>query len=280
MFRIIREKRVLYSILRILYPVGLHFGVQQIIILAFFFLERLISGERDSFLTDPLFMTGAAAAVVIIPAVMLYRSDRQSRLDDGRIIDSGKTVLNPAEVLLLLAGGAALSMAGNLLLSVIGQFFSPEGFPDVTGRIMQNKSFFVLVLMAGILAPAAEEMIFRWLVFLRIRDLGLGCAVSALLSGILFGVYHGNPGQAVYASVLGFFFAWFLEMSGNLWSCVLLHIGANVWSVFLLKAGELMPDTDAYVRFFMKSLLILILFFAVAVFWAVRQRKKRGYRAV
>ena len=292
MFEVIRRKRILYSAFRILCPVGIHFGIQQIVILASFLLEPVLFGDRNSFLTDPLFMTAAAAVITFIPAVLLYRTDRNKRLSDGRIpvirnqtdaagsSDIPDPALNPAEVILLLLGGAALSMCGNILLSIIEQIFSPDGFSDVTGQLMTGKNSFLLILMVGILAPAAEEMIFRWLVFLRIRDLGIRCIASAFLSGILFGIYHGNAGQAIYASVLGFFFAWVLEMSGNLWSCVLLHMGANIWSVLMLHFGEILPEPDGYVRFFMISFILSIPVLIMTSLWASRKGQKRGFRMV
>ena len=292
MFEIIRRKRILYHAFRILYPVGIHFGIQQIVILASFFLEPVLFDDRNSFLTDPLFMTAAAAVITFVPAVLLYRSDRKKRISEGRILlpfhqpdppesaDIPDPSLNPAEVILLLIGGAALSMCGNVLLGIVEQIFAPEGFSDVTGQLMMGKNSFLLILMVGILAPAAEEMIFRWLVFLRIRDLGIRCAASAFLSGILFGIYHGNMGQAVYAAVLGFFFAWFLEKSGNLWSCVLLHMGANIWSVLMLHFGETLPDTAGYVRFFMISFFLSIPVLIITSIWALRKSRKNGFRMV
>ena len=54
---------------------------------------------------------------------------------------------------------------------------------------------------------------------------------AAVISGLIFGIYHGNLVQAVYASLLGIVFAYILDISGCLWSSVLLHMGANIWSL-------------------------------------------------
>ena len=58
-----------------------------------------------------------------------------------------------------------------------------------------------------------------------------------MISGLIFGIYHGNLLQAIYASMLGMVFAYILEMSGIIWSCVLLHMGANVWSLIISQFG-------------------------------------------
>ncbi len=60
-----------------------------------------------------------------------------------------------------------------------------------------------------------------------------------VISGMIFGIYHGNLVQAVYAGILGMVFADFLEISGCLWSSVLLHMGANIWSLVSPRSCEL-----------------------------------------
>ena len=57
----------------------------------------------------------------------------------------------------------------------------------------------------GIAAPFAEEVIFRWLVFLRMRD-NMRVITAALFSGLTFGIYHMNLLQGVYATIMGFAF--------------------------------------------------------------------------
>lgn len=49
----------------------------------------------------------------------------------------------------------------------------------------------MMIFWMGIIAPAAEEMIFRWLIYLRLRD-WLKMPVAAVISGLIFGIYHGN----------------------------------------------------------------------------------------
>lgn len=58
----------------------------------------------------------------------------------------------------------------------------------------------------------------------------------------IFGVYHMNLTQAVYAGILGVVFAYFLEITGSLWASVLLHMGANIWSLLLPEMLLRMPE--------------------------------------
>ena len=99
----------------------------------------------------------------------------------------------------------------------------------------------------GIAAPFAEEVIFRWLVFLRMRD-NMRVITAALFSGLTFGIYHMNLLQGVYATIMGLLFALILEWRGNIWSLLvsdvmlymLDHTGATsviALNLFLVFAG-------------------------------------------
>ena len=145
-------------------------------------------------------------------------------------------------------------------------------------RITEGKSLLMMIFWMGIVAPAAEEMIFRWLIYLRFRD-HFSVLVSAVISAAFFGIYHGNVLQAVYAFVLGGIFAWFLEMGGNKWTSVLMHIGANTWIlIFSEYAQTLVEKVGA------GSLLMIYGVFAAAMIggyqYFARRGEKRGYRAV
>ena len=99
----------------------------------------------------------------------------------------------------------------------------------------------MLIFWMGVIAPLAEEIVFRWLIYLRLRDY-TRVATAAVISGVFFGVYHMNLTHAVYAGILGFVFAYFLEITGSLWASVLLHMGANIWSLILPELLLRMPE--------------------------------------
>ncbi|MCX4241543.1 CPBP family intramembrane glutamic endopeptidase [Paraliomyxa miuraensis] len=95
----------------------------------------------------------------------------------------------------------------------------------------------MLVLAALVLAPIAEEWLFRGLLFRRVTAVsgrGLAYAVSALG----FAAIHGNPAGFVVYLWLGLVFAAVLERSGRLWTAVLVHMGNNGFVLALLFSGS------------------------------------------
>ena len=77
-----------------------------------------------------------------------------------------------------------------------------------------------------IIAPVSEEILFRQIIFKRLRNIS-PFWVAALVSAMLFGVYHGNLVQGIYALIMGLFLALVYEWTGSLLAPVLFHVVAN-----------------------------------------------------
>ena len=103
---------------------------------------------------------------------------------------------------------------------------------------------FVLTIIAAFGAPVVEEMLFRKILIDRIRKYGNGTAI--LLSGLLFGLFHGNFTQFFFAAMLGMFFAFIYIRTGKIHYTILLHCMINSLSTIvfapLLNKVELDPE--------------------------------------
>lgn len=95
----------------------------------------------------------------------------------------------------------------------------------------------VLVLLTVICAPIFEELFFRK--FLIDKTVMFGELPSILLSGFLFGLFHGNLSQFPYAFALGVFFGFLYVRTGRIQYTMILHAFINgfgaVISSFILE---------------------------------------------
>lgn len=112
------------------------------------------------------------------------------------------------------------------------------------GRPVLMQSLFV----AAILAPLAEELLYRGWAFGRlVRRGGMGFWSAAFFTGVVFGMMHIPLANYLKLSFTtndlftllitgagGVFFAWlFKRWNWNLWVPILLHAGMNmVWDIF------------------------------------------------
>lgn len=144
-----------------------------------------------------------------------------------------------------LLGAFAISYALMYLSNLAGQFFtniigiikgSPvdDAIADLVSELNPLTAFFVMVL----LAPALEEWIFRKLLVDRTIRYGEGTAI--FLSGLMFGLFHGNLNQFVYTFLVGAFWAFIYVKTGRLRYTIYLHMALNfmgsIGSLFFLDA--------------------------------------------
>ncbi|MCR4867472.1 MAG: CPBP family intramembrane metalloprotease [Lachnospiraceae bacterium] len=112
----------------------------------------------------------------------------------------------------------------------IGKLTGRGGTNPIVNAI-GNMSPVLQVLVVVILAPIFEELIFRKFLLDRVSRYG---EVSAmLLSGFMFGLFHGNLVQFMYASMLGFFFAFIYMRTGRIIYTMILHAIVNGTSTFM-----------------------------------------------
>lgn len=154
-------------------------------------------------------------------------------------------------------------------MAILQSFINSSAYQESMTRITEGKSLLMMIFWMGIIAPVAEEMIFRWLIYLRLRD-WLKMPVAAVISGLIFGIYHGNIVQGIYASILGTAFAWILEMSGNIYSSMLLHIGANIWSLLISEYA-----LDLYsMKYGVQILILIYLILLISVVYCLTHFEK------
>ena len=223
-------------------------------------------------------LTGLTGILSIIPCLWFYSRDRIARKHGGLVLPQKPWKLDLPEIILFLGMGAAFSQYANMLVGMLQSVLNYKEYQETMDQMTAGKSMWFLIICMGVIAPLAEEIVFRWLIYLRLRDymrIGLinensqanknKIILEELTKAanyyhhevINFGIYHGNLVQAVYAGLLGMFFAYFLEISGCLWSSVLLHMGANIWSLV---------STDLVSRMLQKNpMYILIMLFALLV---------------
>ncbi len=159
-------------------------------------------------LWDTLFRAVGAVPVLYV----FYREDRVFR---------GAPIWNLRSAALTVAVGAVLSLGLGFLLNRIG----------ITGYDQAEETLFtgglwlqLLVLLVA--SPLLEEFYFRGILYQRLKEL-VPTWASAVLTASLFGVFHGNPAQAVYGFIMGLFLALSMEKTQTVLAPILLHAAAN-----------------------------------------------------
>lgn len=238
-------------------PVVLHFVIGQL--LAFLSLW-LMSSQPDvetAYTSQVILVTGLTGLLTGGILCFSYRRDQLRRKSSNLPVRCPRFFLSFRKILLLLIMGAGFGQYMNILMGMIAEYLPSGDYFEEMAAITNGKSLAFMIFWTGIIAPFAEEMVFRVCIFLRLRD-HLKLLPSAILSAAFFGIYHGNFVQGIYAGVLGFLFALIMEWSGCLSSSFFLHAGANIWMLVLdeYMYRFLLPPGD---RFYVLFSFIMIL---------------------
>ena len=158
-------------------------------------------------------------------------------------------------------------------LNIFVQFFPLD---DLLANEFQGLSRSLLgAFTISVLAPLLEEVMFRGAIqgymMRTFRSPWLAIVVAALV----FGIFHMNPIQIVYASLLGFVFGWIYYRTGSLMSVIVGHVLNNsIATLTMLCFGE-STETEIIEEFSpfaenVMSGILFVLFTAVSLFLAVK----------
>lgn len=108
----------------------------------------------------------------------------------------------------------------------------PDTAPDKLGASTSDIHMLMFAVLVGVLAPIAEEILFRGFLFRALRN-GIGVWGGAIVSGLLFGALHIDAAtsdrllQVVPLAVLGISFALLYNWTGTLYAPIALHATNN-----------------------------------------------------
>lgn len=256
----------------------MNFTITQLIaVLALNLILSFTNGGTELYFRLAIMLNGISGLLILIPMVFLYRRDRRIRISCG-ILKQQDRSLFAGEIILLLLFGAALSFYGNYLMNMLSILLDPSDYFERMAMLESGYSLGELVFWIGLVGPLTEEGIFRWLIYLRLRDyfpdrqnpadegaersFKRRVWIPVLLSSLLFGAYHGSLLQFLYAGLLGFCFALILEWTGNIWSTVLLHIGANILSLLVSEwlANQPLSRQNAISAYLLVTMLAVLVY--------------------
>lgn len=151
------------------------------------------------------------AALITIP-VMLFLFHRDSRKEKELGIVTEKASIWKYIAIIVMFAVMALGLNNLIFLSNLSA--ASETYSD-TMQTLYGQGFAVQILVLGILMPTCEELVYRGLVYKRLRYTSPFWA-AALYSSLVFAFTHGNLVQGLYGFIMGMMFCYVYE---KLWFC-------------------------------------------------------------
>lgn len=131
---------------------------------------------------------------------------------------------------------AITAVSASIALNLIFRLCSVADLSDRYEAVVREQNSVALIagiFLYGIFSPLAEEMLFRGLVYNRMK-LYFPWKLSIVFSALFFGLYHGNLVQGLFGFLLGVVIAWYYERYEKWYVPVIFHGIVNLSSYLLL----------------------------------------------
>ncbi len=188
----------------------------------------------------------------------------------GNFKEFPKSLFKPGVFISIILMVPGLQMLASIVTSITSVLF--PGWMDFYEKLMQEAGLtgdlsFLLLLYAVLLGPIGEEVTFRGVVFASAKR-ALPFWAANLFQAALFGVFHMNVIQGIYAFFIGLFLGYVCEKGGSIYYSIFLHILFNAW-------GTLMPADMLNNPMFAGIFLIASMFAGIAGFFIFNKNTSR-----
>ena len=194
-------------------------------------------GPADFFSTGNgnMVLNGITNICIAICMIFLYRADLKKRHIFRKW--TREPLPKGIDVVLAVIMGVGASVIINFIVSLTGLSELVYKFNPSRALLTGNDPF-LEILVVCILAPIAEEMLFRVCFFGRLRKY-MRFLPAALISAAFFGLIHLEPVNAISAFGVGIVAALLYERTGSIFTSMIFHAGFNAFPVFADISGFL-----------------------------------------
>lgn len=226
--------------LQVLYPIALYWAWELIVFNVLYILFASIWGISDEMKNPVSVYLNALTAVSTWPLLIwLYRQSCEPVT--SHVIS--RRYRNRLMVGVGMIGSYAIGLAMGLNLMVT--FFRLASYSASYEEVASTQYSVPLgigLIVYGILTPITEELIFRGVLYNRIRKY-FPVPVAIFLGALVFGCYHGNLVQMVYAFLMGLAINMMYEYYKHLGAPIIFHCCANfVVYLFAKTFGEIFTN--------------------------------------
>ncbi len=158
-----------------------------------------------------------AAAICIICFGWYFKRNKVEATQPVREILSVKLFL------LLIILGISLQFLNFIMLSFI---FSSDSSLTLQPEPIRSIDIITLVF-EGLFAPVSDELIFRGVILSKCRKY-MPFAAANIFQSVMFGIYHMNPIQGLYAFMMGLFLGYVMKHFNSIVVPIILHMIINI----------------------------------------------------
>ena len=187
-----------------------------------------INTDLDSMLEFTLSLTNVflliSSILTVLILFLIYKIRKKNCTEELQI---KKT--NGFNICFAIILGVSCWLFNSGVLSLIeeaGLFSSQFEYMENILSPLSSGSLIISIITVGIIAPFAEEFLFRGVIYNTLRK-KISIRWTIIIQAILFGVFHFNLVQGTYATLLGLVFGYITYKTKSLWPAIIIHMVNN-----------------------------------------------------
>ena len=183
---------------------------------------------------DAAALTALTALLVIPAAYWCFSREADSPAFRKKEEAPGwRRAVGPGQSPWLFAAAAGAGIVGNQVFTwLLNWLQQAAGLSNAAQESLLSSGWTTLLLCSGFLAPLAEELVFRGLLYGNLRRM-LPKWPAVILGAAAFGIFHGNLLQFCYAFSMGILLNLFCERQKGLAAPALCHMAANLAALLM-----------------------------------------------
>ena len=131
-------------------------------------------------------------------------------------------------------------------------------------RVNGDNPIIVQLLVLGILTPILEEVLFRGIIYKRLKTY-YEVTIAAYIASIIFGIAHFNLIQGLYAFIMGIVLIYLYEKTGSLITAICAHCTANI-TIVLMNVNPVSKFIDRHLLVRIAVSIVMIGIFVKILF--------------
>ncbi len=264
-----REKVTIGKLWGAVYPALLYLLITVVVGIILMVMKGVVINSNGSINTKAiddnmsLIITFFGALVSTPILILIKYYDIKVQIIKGA--HTTKSVFLP-KYLLIVPFAVSFMYAANTFVGIIEKLFPSIAHSfDEAAKSIYGANISIQIVTAVILGPIVEELIFRGLMYIRLKRM-FGFWIASLVTGLIFGLYHGNVSQGIYAFIFSYGAIYIYEKYKKIYAPIIMHMVANGVSVLVTFVFKDYNNSSGSVNGTGNSanLISLIILFAVS----------------
>ena len=215
----------------IIYPLCIY---HIILIGTIFIAELLIGNGVEDYMKCQILGTLAALPVIYLR----FYKENSVVIGAGEERPKQENIEKLKSAILVILGAACIGVGFGNILTMSPLAGMSQGFAEANEHFY-GSTLLIELIGSAILTPILEELLYRGVIYERLRFFMGKRWHGILLSSLIFAMVHLNLVQFIYAFGMGIVLAFCMEVTGHVYGAILGHMTANLIAVLRTECGLL-----------------------------------------